>query len=141
MTDSLQAIVKQEAGVWRKMILLVGFSLTLWVLVAVPARHLLGDWAVAYSGTAFLICLVPAVGTLGWASWAKENARESFAMIALAGNGVRLFVASVAALLFESYVPYYREHEYFWAWLLGFYVATLALEMTLLLSGGASSNK
>ena len=126
---------------WRKLALLIGFSLTLWVLVAVPARHLLGDWAVAYSGTAFLLCLVPAVGTFLWANWAKQKSAESFLLVILAGTGVRLFVISVATLLFESYVPFYREHEYFWAWLLLFYMASLALEMTLLLSGGSMNNK
>lgn len=126
---------------WQKLILLIGGLLTVWVLVAVPARHLLGEWAVAYSGTAFLVCLVPAVGTFLWASLTKRRQPESFQFIVLAGTGVRLFIVSTASLLIESYVPYYREHEYFWAWLLLFYLASLALEITLLLSGGVGSNK
>jgi hypothetical protein len=127
--------------VWRKLVLLIGFLLTLWVLVAVPARHLLGEWAVAYSGTAFLLCLIPAVGTFIWVSWTRQHAPDTVPMIFLAGTGVRLFVVSVAALVFETNVPFFREHEYFWAWLLFFYVATLALEVTFLLSGGGLNNK
>jgi hypothetical protein len=126
--------------VWRKLILLIGGLLTLWVLVAVPARHLLGNWAVAYSGTAFLICLIPAIGTFLWVSWTREHASDSVPMIFLAGTGVRLFVVSVAALVLTN-VPFYSEHEYFWAWLLFFYLASLALEVAFLLSGGGLNNK
>jgi hypothetical protein len=121
--------------------LLIAFSFLLWMAVAIPGRRLAGEWVVVYSGTAALVCVVPAVVTLAWAYWAARRSPESFMVIVLAGTGVRLFVVSTAALVFESSFEYFREHEGFWIWLLVFYLATLALEMSLLLSTRPGGHK
>jgi hypothetical protein len=114
--------------------LIVG-SLALWVLLALPARMLGGgDSALIFSGTAMLICLVPAVVTLLLASWGlHQHPDQQLAMI-LGGTGLRMFFVLGVALLISRVVPYYQEQISFWIWLLIIYLATLALEMGLLLS-------
>ena len=120
----------------RRLLYLFGASAAFWLLVALPARHLGGgDAAVAYSGTALLLCLVPAVATLLWAGWALDKSPEQQLTMVLGSTGLRLFVVLGAAWALFASVPYYREHGGFWAWLLVFYLFTLALEMALLLAG------
>ena len=120
----------------RRLLYLFGASAAFWLLVALPARHLGGgDAAVAYSGTALALCLVPGVVTLLWAGWALDKSPEQQLTLVLGGTGMRLFVVLGAAWALFASVPYFREHNGFWAWLLVFYLFTLALEMALLLAG------
>ena len=120
----------------RRLLYLFGGCAAFWLLVALPARHLGGgDAAVAYSGTALALCLVPGVVTLLWAGWALDKSPEQQLTLVLGGTGMRLFVVLGAAWVLFATVPYYREHNGFWAWLLVFYLFTLALEMALLLAG------
>ncbi|HEV3257562.1 MAG TPA: hypothetical protein VG013_11820 [Gemmataceae bacterium] len=120
----------------RRLLYLFGASSAFWLLVALPARHLGGgDAAAVYSGTALLLCLLPAVVTLVWAGWALEKAPEQQLALVLGGTGLRLFVVLAAAWVLVQSVPYYREHGGFWNWLVVCYLFTLAMEMTLLLAG------
>ena len=56
----------------------------------------------------------------------------------MGGTGVRLFVTLLAAWLLTQSVPFFRDGS-FWNWLLGAYLVTLALEITLLLAGRPAS--
>ena len=119
----------------RRVLLLIAGSLALWLLVALPARMLGGaDAAIIFSGTALLICLVPAVGTLLWVMWGLQWHPEQQPTMILGSTGLRLFFVLAVALLISQVVPYYQEQTGFWIWLLVFYLITLALEMGLLLS-------
>jgi hypothetical protein len=125
----------------RRLAIFIGICSALWVVAAIPARHLAGEWAVVYSGTAALLCLVPGAITLAWASWAARKAPESFLLMMLAGTGVRLFAVAAAALAIESSVPFYHEHPGFWVWLLVFYIVTLAVEIGVILSAPRPDHK
>jgi hypothetical protein len=119
----------------RRLLLLLSGSLAFWVLVGIPARLLGGDAALAYSGTALLLCLVPAVVTLVWAGQALKGTVDQQLLLVLGGTGVRLFTVLGAAWLLDAWVPYYRLYAGFWLWVLVAYLFTLALEITLLLAG------
>jgi hypothetical protein len=112
-----------------------------WLLTALPARMLGGgDAAVACSGTAMLLCFVPAALTLAWAMSVSSQDAQQQLLLVVGGGGVRVFVVLVAGLLLTSYVPYFQERSSaFLFWLLAAYLFTLALEMALILAGRAGS--
>src|SRR5262249_9520169 len=118
----------------RRLALLLGGSLALWLLAALPARAVWGDVAVIHSGTAVLLCLVPAAATLLWADRAASPGPHHQFFALLGGTRVRLFVVLAGALALQQWVPYFGEQPGFWVWLLLFYFATLALELTLVLA-------
>jgi hypothetical protein len=123
----------------RRLLLLLAGSLAIWVLVALPVRGLADNpdtaaRVTAYSGMALLLCLLPTAGTLVWTSFALRQTPEAQLAAVLGGTGVRLFSTLVAGWLVHANLAYFR-HDSFWYWLLGAYLVTLALEMSLLLAG------
>jgi hypothetical protein len=120
----------------RRLLLLVSGSMAFWVLVGVPARLLGGgDDALAYSGTALLLCLLPAALTLAWAGKALQGTVDQQLLLMLGGTGLRMFTVLGAAWVLYEFVPFYHLSAGFWVWVLVAYLFTLALEITLLLAG------
>jgi hypothetical protein len=118
------------------LLLLFGAAGAFWLLAGLPARLLGGgDAALVYSGTALLLCLVPAALTLAWAGRALQGTPDQQLALVLGGTGLRLFLVLGAAWLLYEFVPYYREHAGFWVWLLVCYLFTLALDLALMLAG------
>lgn len=122
----------------RLAVLILG-SLTLWVLVAIPARYLWGDDAAIHAAVALLLCLLPAVATLAWAFWGQDQSPETQLVTALGGTGVRMFFVLAAAGALYVLVPYFHQLS-FWVWVLGFYLFTLFLEVVLLVAGRSASS-
>ena len=120
----------------RRLAVFLGASLAFWVLVAVPARHLWGDTALAYSAVALGLCLVPAAVTLAWAGRALHGSAEQQLRLVLGGTGLRMFAVLTAGLVLYMRVEYFQKEHGFWIWVLVFYLFTLAVEMTLILSDG-----
>jgi hypothetical protein len=119
----------------KRLLLLAGGALAFWAVVAVPARHLGGGAdAVAYSGSALLLCLVPMALTLAAADLALRRDPRTFLLAVLGGTGARMFLVLAGGGLLAALVPYYRDQA-FWVWLLVCYLATLALDVALLLAG------
>jgi hypothetical protein len=120
----------------RRLLILIAGSLLFWALAAVPVTYLGGDdLAWVHSGTALLLCVVPAAATLAWLSWTqKQDAAQQLTAL-LGATGVRLFGVLLVALWLYSAVPLYRGQDGFLIWLIVCYLFTLALEMTLLLLG------
>jgi hypothetical protein len=121
------------------LLLLFGGTLALWVLIALPARALVDDpeskaRVIGYSGTTLFLCLIPTALTLIWCSVALQQSPENQLTAVMGGTGVRLLSVLLAGWALHSNVAFY-QHDSFWNWLLGAYLFTLALEMTLLLSG------
>ncbi len=119
----------------RRLVIFLGVSLTFWVLVAVPARHLWGDTALTYSAVALGLCLVPTAATLAWAGRALHGGAEQQLLLVLGGTGLRMFAVLTAGLVLYMRVEYFQREHGFWVWVLVFYLFTLALEMTLILAG------
>jgi len=116
--------------------MLVFGSLLFWVLAAVSVQYLDGSDATwAHSGTALLLCLVPGIATLLWASWAEQQDVGQQLTVLLGGTGIRLFGVAVVALYLYMHVPFYRHQDGFLIWLVVCYLFTLALEIALLLTG------
>jgi hypothetical protein len=119
----------------RRLLLLLAGSLAFWLLAALPARLLGGgDTALTWSGTALLLCLLPAAATLAWAHRALEGTPEQQLAVVLGGSGLRLFFVLGTAFLLYEMVPHYQATG-FWVWLLVCYLFTLALDLGLMLSG------
>jgi hypothetical protein len=92
-----------------------------------------GDTALTWSGTALLLCLIPAAATLAWAHWSLGGSPEQQLTLILGGTGLRLFFVLGAALVLTRLVPHYQGLG-FWIWLVVFYFFTLALDLVLMLS-------
>jgi hypothetical protein len=106
----------------------------LWLLVALPARYLGGgDGAVAQSGLAALLCLMPATAVMAWSQWAFRKGGDQQLYAVLGGGGVRMFFVLGAGFLLSEVLGWYRGQIGFWIWLGVFYLSTLALEIVLLL--------
>jgi hypothetical protein len=117
----------------------IGGCITLWVVLAIPARRIWGDTAAVHAGVALLLCLVPTTLTLLWSAWARGRSPEQQLIATLGGTGVRLFMVMTAALVLYQFVPFFREQAGFWAWLLVFYLFTLAFEVVLLVTAPAEA--
>jgi hypothetical protein len=127
--------------VTRRLLWLLGGGLLFWLLTAWPARWLGGgDAALVYCATAVVLCLIPGVLTLVWASlvW---NQPEMHLLAVMGGTAIRISFVMLAAFLLESSVPYFREQAGFWLWVLAAYLFTLPLEMVLLLVGRPGSRR
>ena len=118
----------------RCVLSLIGGSLALWLVVALPARQWGGDQALVYSATAMLLCLLPGVATSLWAEWTRRRIPEQMPIAVLGGTAVRMVFVLGAGLLVYVSVPYFHQTSY-WIWLLVSYLLTLALEIGLLVSG------
>jgi hypothetical protein len=90
------------------------------------------DVTLTCSLTALGLCLVPTTLTFLWSSWGLKQAPDQVLTSVLGGTGVRFFFVLGLGLLLSSTVPYLHENRLsYWIWVLVFYLATLALEMTL----------
>ncbi len=118
----------------QRLLLLIGGSAALWLLLALPARHLGGgDDALKYSGTAALLCTVPMALTLVLTTRLAARNPRMAAIAVLGATGARMFAVLLAGGLLSVADPSFREPA-FWLWLVVFYLATLALDVGLLLA-------
>jgi len=119
----------------RRVLVLVGVGVGLWLVLLAPAWWRYGDLVLLQSGVAFSLSLVPAVATLIWANYAWKSSPESQLLAALGGSGVRMgIVLAVGAFLYFQYPETFSAA--FLVWLLVFYLVFLALEITLVLRPG-----
>jgi hypothetical protein len=122
----------------RRVLFLIGGVGAAWLLLALPFRMLSadpgqGEAAVAYSGAAALLCLLPSAITLFWGARALQQSHDQQLIMLLGGTGVRLFTVLPAGFALFQWVPYFQAYPGFWIWLGVFYLVTLALETALLL--------
>jgi hypothetical protein len=115
----------------RKLGLLLAGTVALWFLVFLPARFLLGDRALVESVVAAVLCLVPMMLTLLWCLRAQGGTVESQLAAAMAGTGVRLLTVLAGAVILFLNVEALGQPSFMILVVL-FYVATLALEILLL---------
>jgi hypothetical protein len=107
--------------------------LLFWLIVAYPVYRLWGEQVFVYSAVAAGLCLVPTAVTLIWGRWALRQPPQQQVVMVMGGTGVRMAVVLTCGLLLNM-VEYFQRQS-FWACLLVFYLASLALEMVLLLTG------
>jgi threonine/homoserine/homoserine lactone efflux protein len=120
----------------RRLLFLLGGCAAFCLLVGLPTRHLGGDdAAVVFIATALALCLAPAVVTLLWGERALRQSVDQQLVMVLGGTGVRMAFVLLAGWALYQYVPYYQRQSRFLIWLAVCYLFTLALDMTLLLTG------
>lgn len=120
----------------RKIVIMLAGTALAWLLLAVPARQLWGDEQFVFSAVAAALCAIPASVTLALVGLATRSSPEHGVYALLAGTVLRMFGVLAAGFLLYQYAEYFRGQDAFLYWLLGFYLLTLALEKTLVLSSG-----
>jgi hypothetical protein len=117
----------------KTLALLVGGTAALWLLAAYPAHLLGGEAGLVYSAVAALLCLVPTSLTLVWGGLALKGPPEQQLLAVLGGTVVRLLVVIGAAVALYLQLPYFHSPA-FMIWVIGFYLVTLTLEVSLLVA-------
>jgi hypothetical protein len=122
----------------RLLVLIVG-SAALWLLLGLPARHLGGgDDALTYAGVAALLCTLPMAVSLFVTTRIAARNPQMLAIAVLGATGARMFLVLVGGLIAAAANPFYGQPA-FWLWLVVFYMATLALDVGLLLASRPSA--
>jgi hypothetical protein len=105
-----------------------------WAVLAAPALFLGGETALVCSAAALIVCLVPALLTLGMTWGARTQSPIVGLSVALGGSGIRMAAALGASAALFFLVPYFHQPQLF-VWVAVFYLLTLALEVRILLVG------
>jgi hypothetical protein len=122
-----------------RLLVLIGGTAALWLLLGLPARHLGGgDNALKFAGVAALLCSVPMAATLVVTTRLANRKPQMLAIGVLGATGLRMFVVLAGALVLATIDPFFGR-PVFWFWLVVFYLATLALDVGLLVAGQPSA--
>ncbi len=114
----------------RQLALLWGGTLLLWLVVALPAAALLGTTALIDTSVACGLCLLPMTATMLWCHWAFGGSPEQQLAAVMGGTSVRMLVVAGGSIgLFFAVAALHRPA--FLIWVVVFYLATLALEVIL----------
>lgn len=114
----------------RILILFAVVGLTFGAAALGVGHAFLGDDVWIEGGTAFALTFVPAVATLAWALFTYRSAPEMQLMATLGGSGIRMAIALGGGYLLKESQPQTFDTP-FLLWLLVFYFAFLATEITL----------
>jgi hypothetical protein len=123
-----------------RLLLLLAGTLVLWVLVSYPAYLLGGDDGLLFSAVAACLCVLPTAGTLLWCDLVVGGSPEQQLMAVFGSTAIRIvFVISMALVLFQTLERFHASS--FWLWIIVFYLATLTLEMILVVRRQAAMDK
>lgn len=115
----------------RKLGWLIGGTLVLWLMLALPSWLIGGEVALIYSAAAAVLCLAPMTATLVWSQWAMGHAADKQLVAVLGGTGLRMMVVLGGALALHQTVATFQSAG-FLIWVVVMYLATLALEVVVL---------
>ena len=117
-------------------------------LVAVLASRVRGPWGettLVYSAVAAGLCGLPTVAVLLWAQWAGRQSPDQQLLMVLAGTAIRMFTVLLGAgILYNTDFGgelYFQRSPRFWLWILVFYMISLGLEVTLVLTRRLSADQ
>jgi hypothetical protein len=124
----------------RPLVQLLMWVLAFWLVAGGTAYFFWERESLLLSTTAMLLCLLPGLATLAWSCQAQRKSADEQLLASLGGSGVRLFFVAGVGLALQNLVPVYQQAPvlYFWGWVLVFYLVTQAVEVALVLSGGAA---
>jgi hypothetical protein len=120
----------------RQVSAFIGATIGLWLLAIYPARQVWGDVAFTASAAAVSLCLVPGLLTLALAESPLAAAPSRRLTFLALGSVIRMAVAGIGALFLIENVSAFREGYCFFVFMLLFYLATLGLEVALVLTSG-----
>ena len=126
----------------RRVLLLAGGTVAFWVLTGVPAGFLVGEEQLYFSAIAAGLCLVPATLTLILNDAFRHRPPEERLVVILGSVALRLGLTLGGGLLLYFLLPWFHRPDadprslnkpalWFWVWILGFYLLTLAGETGL----------
>jgi hypothetical protein len=116
--------------VTRQLVPLLLGSLAIWLLLAIPAWLLIGEIALLDTAVACGLCLLPMTATLLWCHWTVDGAPEQQLMAVLGGTSVRLVIVIAGGIALNRTVEALHRPA-FLIWVVVFYLATLTLEIVL----------
>jgi hypothetical protein len=106
-------------------------SLGLWLMVSLPAWFWLGEQGLLETSLALLLCLVPMTATLLWCTWALASSPDNQLVAVMGGSGLRLLVVGAVGVLLHQRMPALQQDS-FLLWVVFFYLATLTLEVIVM---------
>jgi len=115
----------------RQLVQLLAGSFAIWLAFAIPAWLFADVAALLDTAVACGLCLLPMTATLVWCHWAMGNAPEQQLTAVLGGTGVRLVVVIAGGIALNRMVDALNRPA-FLIWVVVFYLATLTLEIVLL---------
>jgi hypothetical protein len=115
----------------RPILILILACATFWLILAYPAFRLWGFRGLIESGVAASLCVLPSLLTIVWA-WLASSRPKDHLWMALGSTGTRMGMVLGLAVLLALLNPVFRGTS-FWAWVLVFYLFTLAIDVVLLL--------
>jgi hypothetical protein len=116
--------------VTRQLVPLLLGSLAIWLLLAIPAWLVIGEIALLETAVACGLCLLPMTATLLWCHWSLGGAPEQQLLAVLGGTSVRLVVVIAVGIGLNRTVEALHRPA-FLIWVVVFYLATLTLEIVL----------
>jgi hypothetical protein len=124
----------------RKLLLFLGGTLAIWLVSGPIAWQLWGELGLIDSIVALGVCAVPMAMTLVVAHLATLSARpHDQVAAAFGGTGLRMMVAILAGVGLFSSVPQ-LNHPGFLLAVVGYYLATLTLEVGILVGTAKSTS-
>jgi hypothetical protein len=115
----------------RQLVHLLTGSLAIWLACAIPAWLLAGGVALLDTALACALCLIPMAATLMWCQWAFGGSPEQQLAAVMGGTGLRMVAVSAGSIgLFFGVEALHRPA--FLIWVVVFYLATLTLEVVLI---------
>jgi hypothetical protein len=123
-----------------RLVLLASGSACLWALLSYPAYLLGGEEGLIFSAVAAVLCLLPTAATLLWCDLVLGGSPEQQLMAVFGGTAIRIiFVIGCGMILYQALEPFHSSR--FWLWIIVFYLATLTLEMILVVRRQAAMDK
>ena len=125
----------------RKLLLFLGGIVGIWILSGPVAWQLWGETGLVDSIVALAICVVPMAATLVVSHLATQSARpHDQVAAAFGGTGIRMLVAVLGGIALYSSVPQLNHPGFLFA-VIGYYLATLVLEVAILVGTQATQAK
>lgn len=120
--------------------LLTAGAVAFWLLIVYPARLLWGESAVLFSAVAGLLCLVPAAASLAWSHRGLKGKPTRQLAAVMGGMGLRMVVVLGGGVALYFLATDFH-HAAFWAWVVVFYLVTLALEVCLIVAHHSATGR
>jgi hypothetical protein len=124
--------------VTRTLLLFVGSLTGLWMVTGLPAWWIWGEAGLIDSAIALGLCAVPMMATLAWGQWSRDQSPSAQLAAAMGGTGIRMAAVVVLGIVLYSNVPM-LNHAGFLLAVVGYYLATLTIEVVILVSGKPKS--
>ena len=116
----------------RPILILIFGCFMFWAILAYPAFRLWATRGLIESSVAASLCLLPSLLILIWEALASGTRPQDYLWLTMGGTGIRMGMVLGLGLLIGVLNPNFQQPS-FLAWVLVFYLFTLALDIVVLL--------